>query len=475
MVLYSSDSKTNNITDIRYKPNHEYSNTPMNSPSNQVDWIARSLASVWHPCTQMKHHEAYPLVAIHHGEGPWLFDAAGNRFLDCISSWWTNLFGHANPKINQAIIEQLNTIEHVMLAGFTHQPVIELSERLSRLTHGNLGHAFYASDGASAIEIALKMSHHFWKIQGKPEKNQFICLRNSYHGETLGALAVTDVALFKEAYGALLQNVHVVMSPDARQAKQGESSEDVARRALADLESCLRKQHHHISALVIEPLVQCAGQMAMHSANYVKQAAALCKQYDVHLIADEIAVGCGRTGTFFACEQASIWPDFLTLSKGISAGYLPLSICLSKDSIYSAFYADDLNQAFLHSHSYTGNPLACRAALAGLDLFESEQTLLTNQERSKKIAESFAWTSNDDRIEHIRQQGMIFAFDLKQGCIKQTNHFSKELFQYGLQEGVLIRPIAQTVYVMPPYILSDAEIALMGKGIQAALNRTLRS
>jgi len=213
----------------------------------------------------MKHHEAYPLVAIHHGEGPWLIDVSGNRFLDCISSWWTNLFGHANPKINRAIIEQLKTIEHVMLAGFTHQPVIELSERLTQLTQGHLGHAFYASDGASAVEIALKMSHHFWKIQGKSKKMKFICLRNSYHGETMGALAVTDVALFKKAYGSLLQDVYVVMSPDARQAHSEESSEAVAQRAIKDLELCLQKNHEGIAALIIEPLVQCAGQMAMHS------------------------------------------------------------------------------------------------------------------------------------------------------------------------------------------------------------------
>ncbi|CAN1488912.1 BioA Adenosylmethionine-8-amino-7-oxononanoate aminotransferase [Burkholderiaceae bacterium] len=446
----------------------------MNSPTNQIDWVARSLASVWHPCTQMKHHEDYPLVAIQRGQGPWLFDAQDNRFLDCISSWWTNLFGHAHPKINQAIIEQLNTIEHVMLAGFTHQPVIELSERLSQLTHGQLGHAFYASDGASAIEIALKMSHHFWKIQGKSEKKKFVCLRNSYHGETLGALAVTDVALFKEAYGSLLQNVYVVMSPDARQARMGESAEDISKQAIAALESCLKQHHHDISALVIEPLVQCAGQMAMHSATYVKEAALLCKQYDVHLIADEIAVGCGRTGTFFACEQAGVWPDFLTLSKGISAGYLPLSICLTRDSIYAAFYGDHLNQAFLHSHSYTGNPLACRAALAGLDIFENEQVLLKNQERALKIGEAFAWTKDDERIEHVRQQGMILAFDIQERYIEHPEIFSKELFQKGMQAGVLIRPIGQTVYVMPPYILSDAEIEFMGKSIHRALGPCLR-
>ena len=447
----------------------------MNSPTHQVDWVARSLASVWHPCTQMKHHEAYPLVAIHHGEGPWLIDVAGNRFLDCISSWWTNLFGHANPKINQAIIEQLKTIEHVMLAGFTHQPVIELSERLTQLTQGHLGHAFYASDGASAVEIALKMSHHFWKIQGKSEKKKFICLRNSYHGETMGALAVTDVALFKQAYGSLLQDVYVVMSPDARQAHGEESYEDVAQRAIKDLELCLQKNHEEIAALIIEPLVQCAGQMAMHSATYIKEAAALCKQYEVHLIADEIAVGCGRTGSFFACEQAGIWPDFLTLSKGISAGYLPLSICLTRDSIYRAFYGDDVNQAFLHSHSYTGNPLACKAALAGLDIFEDEQILLKNVVSAQKIQEAFAWTYRDDRIEHVRQQGMIFAFDIKKQFLIKPDAFSKEMFQKGMQEGVLIRPIGQTVYVMPPYILSNSEIEWMSTGIFQALNKTLNA
>ncbi len=447
----------------------------MNSPSHQVDWVARSLAAVWHPCTQMKHHEAYPLVAIHHGEGPWLIDVAGNRFLDCISSWWTNLFGHANPKINQAIIEQLKTIEHVMLAGFTHQPVIELSERLTQLTQGHLGHAFYASDGSSAVEIALKMSHHFWKIQGKSEKKQFICLRNSYHGETMGALAVTDVALFKQAYGSLLQDVYVVMSPDARQAHGEESYEDVAQRAIKDLELCLQKNHEEIAALIIEPLVQCAGQMAMHSATYIKEAAALCKQYEVHLIADEIAVGCGRTGSFFACEQAGIWPDFLTLSKGISAGYLPLSICLTRDSIYRAFYGDDVNQAFLHSHSYTGNPLACKAALAGLDIFEDEQILLKNVVSAQKIQEAFAWTYRDDRIEHVRQQGMIFAFDIKKQFLIKPDAFSKEMFQKGMQEGVLIRPIRQTVYVMPPYILSNSEIEWMSTGIFQALNKTLNA
>lgn len=445
----------------------------MNKPNHQLDWVTRSLASVWHPCTQMKDHESFPLIAISHGEGSWLIDAEGRRFIDCISSWWTNLFGHANPKINQSIIEQLQRIEHVMLAGFTHQPVVELSEQLSQLTQGNLGHAFYASDGASAIEIALKMSHHFWKIQGKEDKCEFICLKNSYHGETLGALSVTDVPLFRAAYGSLLNSVHVVMSPDSRQANEDKDAQQIEIDALNDLKQCLEKHHHKTSAFLIEPLVQCAGQMTMHSSKYIKEAKKLCDQYNVHLIADEIAVGCGRTGTFFACEQAGIWPDFITLSKGISAGYLPLSICLTTDSIYNAFYSDHLSQTFLHSHSYTGNPLACTAALASLKIFKDEKVLEKNIALSKTISDSFAWLENDKNVQHARQRGMILAFDIKPSVLKNPVRFSKEMFQMGLKNGVLIRPIGQTVYVMPPYILSNEEVNQMSLGIQKTLQTVL--
>jgi adenosylmethionine-8-amino-7-oxononanoate aminotransferase len=445
----------------------------MNKPSHQLDWVTRSLASVWHPCTQMKDHESFPLIAISHGEGSWLFDAEGHRFIDCISSWWTNLFGHANPKINRSIIEQLQRIEHVMLAGFTHQPVVELSEQLSQLTQGNLGHAFYASDGASAIEIALKMSHHFWKIQGKVDKCEFICLKNSYHGETLGALSVTDVPLFRAAYSSLLNSVHVVMSPDSRQASEDKDAQQIENDALNDLKQCLEKHHHKISAFLIEPLVQCAGQMAMYSPKYVKEAKKLCDEYNIHLIADEIAVGCGRTGTFFACEQAGIWPDFMTLSKGISAGYLPLSICLTTDSIYSAFYSDHSSQAFLHSHSYTGNPLACAAAHASLKIFRDEKVLEKNITLSKTISDSFAWLENNKNVQNIRQKGMILAFDIKPTALKNPARFSKAMFQVGIKNGVLVRPIGSTVYVMPPYILSNEEVNLMSSGIQKTLQTVL--
>ncbi|MBU3625208.1 adenosylmethionine--8-amino-7-oxononanoate transaminase [Polynucleobacter sp. JS-Safj-400b-B2] len=443
------------------------------SDLNQTPLVDRSLAAVWHPCTQMKQHESFPLVAITKGKGAWLYDENGKALLDSISSWWTNLFGHSNPRINQAITAQLEKIEHVMLAGFTHQPVVELSEKLSTLTNHHLGHVFYASDGASAVEIALKMSHHYWQLNGKPQKKKFVCLQNGYHGETLGALAVTDVAIFREAYGSLLQEVFTITSPDARKAKAGENAEDVAKHAAKQLEELLTREHHNIAAIIVEPLVQCAGQMAMHSPEYVRLARELCDRYEVHLIADEIAVGCGRSGKFFACEHAGVWPDFLTLSKGISGGYLPLSLCLTTDRIYQAFYGDQTQQGFLHSHSYTGNPLACAAALACLEIFETDKVLEKNIERSHDLAAAFMWAKVDSRIEHWRQQGMILAFDIKLESLKNPKTFARTMFANSLDEGVLIRPIGNTIYVMPPYILSPAETMQLGKAVQVALEKTL--
>ena len=443
------------------------------SDLNQAPLVDRSLAAVWHPCTQMKQHESFPLVAITKGKGAWLYDENGKALLDSISSWWTNLFGHSNPRINQAITSQLEKIEHVMLAGFTHPPVVELSEKLSALTNHRLGHVFYASDGASAVEIALKMSHHYWQLNAKPQKKKFVSLENGYHGETLGALAVTDVAIFREAYGSLLQDVFTIASPDARKAKPGESAEDVAQHAAKQLEELFTREHRSIAAIIVEPLVQCAGQMAMYSPEYLRLVRDLCNRYEIHLIADEIAVGCGRSGKFFACEHASIWPDFLTLSKGISGGYLPLSLCLTTDNIYQAFYGDQTSQGFLHSHSYTGNPLACAAALACLEIFETDHVLEKNIERSKDLAKAFDWAKTDSRIEHWRQQGMILAFDIKNACLKNPKSFAREMFANSLDNGVLIRPIGNTIYVMPPYILSKEETSQLGDAVQVALEKTL--
>lgn len=440
--------------------------------SNQSsDWVSRSLTSVWHPCTQMQHHETTPLIPVSHGRGAWLYDHDGRRYLDGISSWWVNLFGHANPRINAALRDQLDKLEHAMLAGFTHEPVIELSERLAALTGHRLGHAFYASDGASAVEIALKMSFHSWRNRGRAEKQEFVCLQGSYHGETIGALAVTDVALFKDAYGPLLRAAQTVMSPDARQAHADETAQDVARRAAQEVERLFEQKADRIAAIIVEPLVQCAAGMAMHDPLYLQLVRALCDRYGVHLILDEIAVGCGRTGTFFACEQAGIWPDFVTLSKGISGGYLPLSLVLTTDDVYQAFYSADVTRGFLHSHSYTGNPLACRAALATLDIFAQDDVLAANRGKAGRITAALAPLREHMRVKNFRQQGMIWAFD----AIGVDPAFSRRFFANATQQELLLRPIGSTVYLMPPYILSDDDIDLLAARTLAVFDQTIAS
>ena len=432
------------------------------------DWTSRSLKSVWHPCTQMKSHEEVPLLAIKSGSGAYLYDHLGKAYLDSISSWWTNLFGHTNPRINKAIKHQLDQLEHVMLAGVTHEPVVLLSEKLSALTNHHLGHAFYASDGASAVEIALKMSFHYWRNHGQSDKNRFVCLKNSYHGETLGALSVTDIPIFTDAYSILTRQPIIVSSPDARLAPQGVSSEEYARTCLLELEQLLQTSHASIAAIIIEPMVQCATGMAMYSADYLKGLRLLCDQYHIHLIADEIAVGFGRTGKFFACEHAGIWPDVMTLSKGLTGGYLPLSVVLSTDDMYDAFYADSAALGFLHSHSYTGNPLACSAALATLAIFEDDDYLSKNQLLASQLKEAFSWSGNDPRVMNLRQLGTILAFDMKSAFSKPK--FAQTFYSKALAKGLLIRPIDQTVYVMPPYILNSEQVQFLGSTVQSILN-----
>jgi adenosylmethionine---8-amino-7-oxononanoate aminotransferase len=402
----------------------------------------------------MKAHETLPLLPIASGDGVWLKDFEGKRYLDGVSSWWVNLFGHNEPRIKAAITAQLNTLEHVMLAGFTHEPVVQLSEKLGALT--GLGHCFYASDGASATEIALKMSFHYWRNIGQPQKNQFLSLQNSYHGETIGALSVTDVAIFKDTYAPLLRQSAQMPSPDARLAEAGESAEAYANRCADFLEGHLKQHHAEIAAFIIEPLIQCAAGMGMYHPVYLKRAREICTRYQVHLIADEIAVGFGRTGTMFACEHANIKPDFICLSKGITGGYLPLSVTLTSDEIYQAFYDDSVARGFLHSHSYTGNALACSAALATLAIFEQDDVLRKNQTKTAYINSQIS-TWHDLPIANVRNQGMIWAFDVQTKSQKFQQHF----YQQALAECLLLRPIGNTVYWMPPYVISQDEIDFM--------------
>jgi len=434
-------------------------------------WQQRSLRHVWHPCTQMQRAIQVPPLPIARGAGPWLEDYEGRRYFDAISSWWVNLFGHADARINAALKDQLDRLPHVMLAGCTHEPSVLLAERLSALTGGTLGHCFFASDGASAVEIALKMSFHCWSNLGYGDKREFVCVRQGYHGETLGALAITDVPVFRDAYDPLLMRPHQAMSPDWRQATTGETAADVASRASEDLRGLLAQHHERIAAVIVEPLVQCAAGMAMHDATYLRRVRELCDAQDVHMIADEIAVGCGRTGTFFACEQAGIWPDFVCLSKGISGGVLPLSLVMTRDAIYEAFLDDDVARGFLHSHSYTGNALACRAALAVLDRFAQDDVLGANRKRAAVLTQALEPLRNDARIEHFRHLGMIWAFDVREPLTGVR--FAERFHLAGRDQGLLIRPIGRTVYLLPPYLLDDEMSEWLAARVIATLDTVI--
>ena len=425
----------------------------------------RSRRAVWHPCTQMKHHEVLPLVPISRAEGVWLYDFDGHRFLDAISSWWVNLLGHGNPRINAALRAQLDSLEHVMLAGFTHEPAVELSERLGKLAPGGLGHCFFGSDGASAVEIALKMSYQYWRNAGRRGKSGFVTLTNAYHGETLGALSVTDIPLYRDIYAPLLHESARVPSPDWRRAEPGETPREYARRCAKALELHLERRGSETAALIVEPLVQCAGGMAMYDAEYLSLARELCDRFEVHLIADEIAVGFGRTGTLFACEQAHIAPDFLCLSKGITGGYLPLSVVLATERAYQAFYDERVERAFLHSHSYSGNPLACRAALAVLDILEEDDVLARNRRTAAYLNGRAEKLRSHARVAHFRNTGMIWAFDMRGA----KPDFSRDFSRRALDEGVLLRPLGDAVYWMPPYAIGEADIDFLVTALEGLL------
>lgn len=426
--------------------------------------MQRDLKVLWHPCTQMKDHEQLPLIPIKKGEGIWLEDFNGDRYLDAISSWWVNVFGHANPRINDRIKQQVDQLEHVIMAGFTHQPIIELSERLVDLTPVGLDKCFFADNGSSCIEIALKMSFHYWLNQGQPEKKKFITLMNSYHGETVAAMSVGDVALFTETYKALLFDSIKVPSPDCYFREEGVSTEQHSVMMFAEMERVLAENYQQVAAVIVEPLIQCAGGMRMYHPIYLKKLREACDRYNVHLIFDEIAVGFGRTGTLFAFEQAGVVPDFLCLSKALTGGYLPMSVCMTSNQTYQAFYDDYKTlRAFLHSHSYTGNPLAGAAALATLDIFEEDNVIENNRHLSSCLAKAAGHLVDHPHVGEVRQTGMVLAVEMV--ADKQTKipypwqeRRGLQVFEYALSKGVLLRPIGNVVYFMPPYIITPEQI-----------------
>ncbi|WP_257906353.1 adenosylmethionine--8-amino-7-oxononanoate aminotransferase [Campylobacter lari] len=401
------------------------------------------LKHIWHPCTQMSDHEFLPLIPIKKAKGVYLYDFDEKSYIDCISSWWVNIFGHCNEYINEKIKDQLQNLEHVILAGFSHEPIIKLSQRLCELLP--FDKCFFADNGSSAIEVALKMSFQYHLNNGS-KKDKFLSLSNSYHGETLGALSVGDVALYKKTYETLLLKSITTPVP---------TNKDYTKE-LEILESILKNHHHEICAFILEPLLQCAGNMHMYELGYLDEAVKLAKDYGVQVIFDEIATGFGRTGEMFALDYCSQSIDYVCLSKAITGGYLPLSVVLTKDEIYEKFYDSyESQKAFLHSHSYTGNALACAAANATLDIFEKENIIAKNKIKSAFIKTQWESLKEFDFLGNFRNLGMVSAFDIQKSKYQRAG---LEVFQRALEKGLLLRPLGNTIYFMPPYVINEDEI-----------------
>lgn len=447
---------------------------PFTPPHDRQSWQQRDLSVLWHPCTQMAEHpDMLPLLPIRSGQGVWLEDIDGKRYLDAVSSWWTNLFGHSEPRIAAAISKQAQTLEHVMFAGFSHQPGLELAEKLIALSPAGLSRVFYADNGSAAVEIALKMSFQYFANQGMHKKNRFMALHNSYHGETLGALSMADIPLYREIYSPLLLKPLFAPSPDSFTKQEGETDRQCALRCADELEALVEQHQHELCALIIEPLVQCAGGMRMYHPVYLEQARKICTQYGIHLIADEIAVGFGRTGTLFACEQAGISPDFICLSKGLTGGFLPMSAVLTTEQVFECFLSPQRSRGFLHSHSYTGNPLGCAAALASLSIFSSDDVINNNLKTAELLRTLSLQLAAHPNLAQVRQTGMIIAFEMSQADKRPfpaTQRRGLQAYRAGLAQGAVLRPLGDILYWMPPYCITPAECEFLYNATSIAID-----
>ena len=441
----------------------------------------RDLRHIWHPCSQMKDNEESPPIIIERGKGAYLYDLSGKSYLDAVSSWWVNLFGHANERINRALAMQAQKLEHVIFADFSHEPAIGLAEEIIRIAPAGLNKVFFADNGSSAVEAALKMSFHYHQQTGRPDKTRFAALTDAYHGETLGALSVGDIDLYSKIYGPLMMDSLRVAGPDCYRCPCGKNRESCDAPCFEPMERLAAAHADEISAVIVEPMVQCAAGMKIYPPVYLKKLRDLCSAHHIHLIADEIAVGFGRTGKMFACEHAGISPDLMCLSKGLTAGYLPLSLVVTTDKMYRAFYADYKElRAFLHSHSYTGNALACAVARESLSIFRDDNVLAVNEKKAQIIAaKARRLFADHPYVGEYRQLGMIGALELVADRQAKTPFDWRERVGYGiyriaLEKGVLLRPLGNVIYFMPPYIVQQQDIEKMISVALEAVNMYFR-
>ncbi|HXV22435.1 MAG TPA: adenosylmethionine--8-amino-7-oxononanoate transaminase [Desulfuromonadales bacterium] len=431
---------------------------------DKAEIIRLDRAHVWHPCTQQKDHETLPPIPIARGEGVYLVDVDGNRYIDGVSSWWVNLFGHNHSRLNRALTDQAGRIAHHIFAGFTHEPAVELARRLCRLAPPGLTKVFFADNGSAAVEVALKMSFQFWQQSGKPQKSRFVSITDAYHGETLGALSVGGCDLYREIYRPILLEGFQVQGPDCFRCPYGLHRDHCKAECFEHLERQVTAAHEQIAAVIVEPLIQGAAGMRIYPPVYLKKLRALCDTCCVHYIADEIAVGFGRTGCMFANEHAGVSPDLLCLSKGITGGYLPLSVTLTTDAIYDAFYDDYAAQkAFLHSHSYTGNPLACALAVEVLKIFEEENVLTGLKPKMALLQQQASRFESLQHVGEFRHCGMVAAIEMVQeretrSAYPWQQRRGLEVYRQALARGALLRPLGNVIYFMPPLTISEGEL-----------------
>ena len=434
--------------------------------TTKEEWIEKDLKYVWHPDTQHKQYEGknYKPALIEKGEGIYVYDIDGNKYIDAVSSWWVNTLGHNVKRLNNALLNQAEKIEHILLADFTHKPAVELAERLVKLAGNPFSKVFYSDDGSTAVEVALKMAYQYWYQKGKPEKKYFVSMTESYHGDTLGSVSVGGIDIYKKIFNPLVFETLKVKAPFCYRCplncKQGQCNIE----CINEVEELFKQKNNEIAAMIVEPLVQGAAGMRMYPAEYLKKLRTLCDKYDILLIDDEVAMAFGRTGKYFAFEHAQIKPDIFCVAKGITAGYIPLAATITTDKIYNAFY-DDFStlKTFYHGHSFTGNPLACAVAVENLKIMEEEKIIEKLQPKIEYLKKSLKIFASLEHAGDIRQTGMIGAIEMvKDKKTKEPYAFEERMghrvFLEAMKRGAILRPIGNVIYFMPPLIITEAQI-----------------
>ena len=430
-----------------------------------TNWQEEDLKYIWHPCSQMKDYETLPPIVVERASGINLYDTEGNCYKDIVSSWWGNLLGHCNPRINQAIKNQLDKLEHVIFANFTHKTAITLCQKLVEVLPKGLCKFNFADNGSAAVEMAMKMSFQYHQQVGNTHKKRFMALTDAYHGETIGALSVGACDLYTEIYKPILLDVERVPAPDCFRCPYGKCRDNCTCECFEQAEKVFENFGNDTCAILVEPLLQGSAGMKVYPALFLTKLRALCDKYDVHLIADEIATGYGRTGKMFAFDHAGVSPDIMCLSKGLTGGYMPMSICVTTQEIYDAFY-DDYNKgkAFMHSHTYAGNPLACSAAIEVLNILKDENIIEKANDKAKYfnriIKEKFEDLPYVGEVRHI---GLINAIELVKNKASKEPYESElrvgyQIYKKALKKGVLLRPLGNVIYFNPPLIIEREDM-----------------